>query len=820
VTKSWEEIMGNPVKQVPAKEFPDAMDEYQRNWREGNAGGFPGMNHFLRTGETLSHTSGRGVIDPKLTQKYIDEINSTIRAQKPLPANTEIFRGIEDLREMGLDAKTIAKGQTFTEKGFFSATRNRQVANEFAQAKGPGAAFATGNQPAVFRMVNTKGDNVLDLKKFAGKNPDVVRRGEMVYPSGTTFKVTSVAERKGIKVITIEAQAPKTGGSRLTAIARKLDEAPPGTQASMDGAVAGDLTYEGWLLDKPVAFQKQILGPSKWKLWKDGKINFRDLVDESARPLTIEQLEAKAVARGTVSKVRTTKPTGSAGGSGGTPPPPKPGPKPTPPTPKPEPKPPAPEARDITKPPRPFDPPGSGVAPKDVKLGFNINDYPVSRPASVEQLTDEQLEWIARWNRAAKANKGRPIPEWLDDEEWARMDLIADHIDKGIPLSKLPARGAFRKNPIQLKFDPKSKNLPTDETGRLRPLADDELSQVASWAQAGKKIETPLPMEELLRVEAYVKSRGGFNAPRGKWFYYAPNKNTAIGRSEIAYQKFLDKGQKVLEKHAPKRLLDKMKEIDEYIARGSTPELGTLGTHQFAMGDVKELFKKLDDPKRLKPSMKKAMDRVKFHAWDPHLGSKTTLPSYDDLESQISHVREHGYRFHRLTGPKLTAKNNLPSTGYNDSTLRDIYIVPHERAYNSGSSITLDSMESAGTILHEMGHGSEKLTSQGPKMSMHFIRRRVGNRVKPEKLSKLTGQQAYDASEKAFSAGGGNDFIHPYVGKVYSRGGVSSTVKATGIDATEVVSMGIEQFTSAEQLWYFMHKDYEHFKYIMGYIAP
>ena len=55
-------------------------------------------------------------------------------------------------------------------------------------------------------------------------------------------------------------------------------------------------------------------------------------------------------------------------------------------------------------------------------------------------------------------------------------------------------------------------------------------------------------------------------------------------------------------------------------------------------------------------------------------------------------------------------------------------------------------------------------------------------------------------SEKAFP----DKFIHPYVGKVYSNG------------LTEVLSMGIEQFTSKKKLTEFMKNDREHFIFVLG----
>jgi len=70
-----------------------------------------------------------------------------------------------------------------------------------------------------------------------------------------------------------------------------LEKLGPGTQTSMDGQVAGDLTFDGWLKKQTVARQTEALGPGRLKLWQDGKISMTDLIDQRGRPLTLEQLE-------------------------------------------------------------------------------------------------------------------------------------------------------------------------------------------------------------------------------------------------------------------------------------------------------------------------------------------------------------------------------------------------------------------------------------------------------------------------------------------------------------------------------------------------
>lgn len=54
-----------------------------------------------------------------------------------------------------------------------------------------------------------------------------------------------------------------------------------------------DPTYEAWLKTKPEAYQREVLGKSRYELWKAGKLTFVQMVDGRGAPLTVAQLKKK-----------------------------------------------------------------------------------------------------------------------------------------------------------------------------------------------------------------------------------------------------------------------------------------------------------------------------------------------------------------------------------------------------------------------------------------------------------------------------------------------------------------------------------------------
>lgn len=73
----------------------------------------------------------------------------------------------------------------------------------------------------------------------------------------------------------------------------KLNEAPEGTRASMDGQVPASETYQTWLKKKPAAFQNDILGKAKGALFRRGDVTVDRFVDRKGKEYTLAQLRVR-----------------------------------------------------------------------------------------------------------------------------------------------------------------------------------------------------------------------------------------------------------------------------------------------------------------------------------------------------------------------------------------------------------------------------------------------------------------------------------------------------------------------------------------------
>ena len=106
--------------------------------------------------------------------------------------------------------------------------------------------------------------------------------------------------------------------------------------------------------------------------------------------------------------------------------------------------------------------------------------------------------------------------------------------------------------------------------------------------------------------------------------------------------------------------------------------------------------------------------------------------------------------------------------------------------------------ESETVLWHEYGHHVEYGNPNLFAASMNWVMSRSTGKVKS--LRNLTGNKNYGRNELAYE---GNYGLGPYVGYKNTSG-------------SEVISMGLQQFTNPAQMAEFARKDFEHFVFIIG----
>ena len=70
-----------------------------------------------------------------------------------------------------------------------------------------------------------------------------------------------------------------------------IDGMTHSTRASQDGQVPANMTYEQWLKRKSQSEQDEILGKGKAQMWRDGVITFSDMVDQTGREISLQDLK-------------------------------------------------------------------------------------------------------------------------------------------------------------------------------------------------------------------------------------------------------------------------------------------------------------------------------------------------------------------------------------------------------------------------------------------------------------------------------------------------------------------------------------------------
>ena len=73
-----------------------------------------------------------------------------------------------------------------------------------------------------------------------------------------------------------------------------IEDVPEGQRASMNGQVPANTTYYQWLQRQNAAVQREVLGPRRYDMWKNGDITIDKFHNERGRWLTLDQLKRRS----------------------------------------------------------------------------------------------------------------------------------------------------------------------------------------------------------------------------------------------------------------------------------------------------------------------------------------------------------------------------------------------------------------------------------------------------------------------------------------------------------------------------------------------
>lgn len=218
-------------------------------------------------------------------------------------------------------------------------------------------------------------------------------------------------------------------------------------------------------------------------------------------------------------------------------------------------------------------------------------------------------------------------------------------------------------------------------------------------------------------------------------------------------------------------LLDESREIMQLLQRGGFPEEAEPAIE--AMGRIRNQL--------LQGMSQEAADELVFEI----LIDTSTMPVYDfdRLEQDIA-------EFFRLT------------VGRGFDTLTDV-VLDRSRGYaNRTGTLNIGNYpedKQKLTLWHELGHHLEYSSNSTLNAAKAWLQVRATDSPKP--LKNIDPKGDYEDDELAYP----DEWAHPYAGKWY-------------VDATEVVSMGIQNFSRPEDMLRLYLTDREHFFFILGAI--
>ncbi len=171
----------------------EALKEYQSGMNNSALGGYANINGYLRNGKPTFGTYTEE--ETKLVDRVAGLVSSAIN-KHPIDTPTSVFRGMKVKKD---DVGTahylnLKVGDTFSDKGFTSATTSKTVANKFSEKLN-----RTDVQFSIEIQLKP-GDKALPMDKYHKHSSEK----EMLIDRNVKFRVVSLKESNGIKKMVLE----------------------------------------------------------------------------------------------------------------------------------------------------------------------------------------------------------------------------------------------------------------------------------------------------------------------------------------------------------------------------------------------------------------------------------------------------------------------------------------------------------------------------------------------------------------------------------------------------------------------------------------
>lgn len=175
-----------------------------------------------------------------------------------------------------------------------------QIVSRVRQQAGGALQITERNLRGLVHTAVNTASNAARLEVFQANTRNIAAVRWVATLDSSTCVICAALDGKTWKVDDPGIQLPSAHYFCRCDVVPVIAGAPAGERASVDGPVPGDMTYDDWLRLQPEAVQNRVLGKTRAKLWRSGKLRGLDpkiLLNANNRPVTLDVLRRRIARR-------------------------------------------------------------------------------------------------------------------------------------------------------------------------------------------------------------------------------------------------------------------------------------------------------------------------------------------------------------------------------------------------------------------------------------------------------------------------------------------------------------------------------------------